>query len=221
MDFWEWEPYYEQILSDFGFERLKDEKAARLLSRLLSRKRTKLSDLRGFLVGQVVTVLGNGPRLADELHLVEGVVIAADEAATVAQSKGIAPEIIVTDLDGGPEDLLAANDRGSIVIVHAHGDNMEALGRWAGRLSSRSLGTTQSSPLAQIYNFGGFTDGDRAVFLADHFGASVIRLLGFDFERPNPKDQSPEVKRRKLIWAKKLIRLLQKRSVILFPASSS
>ncbi|MEE9236285.1 MAG: hypothetical protein V3U52_00640, partial [Thermoplasmata archaeon] len=63
--------------------------------------------------------------------------------------------------------------------------------------------------------------GDRAVFLADHFGASVIRLLGFDFERPNPKDRSTEVKQRKLIWAKKLIRLLQKRSVILFPASSS
>lgn len=221
MDFWEWEPYYEQILSDFGFERLKDERAARLLSRLLPRKRTKLSDLRGFLVGQVVTVLGNGPQLAEELHLVEGVVIAADEAATVAQSKGIAPEIIVTDLDGVAEDLLAANDRGSIVVVHAHGDNIEALGRWASRFSSRSLGTTQSSPLAQIYNFGGFTDGDRAVFLADHFGASVIRLLGFDFERPNPKDRSTEVKQRKLIWAKKLIRLLQKRSVILFPASSS
>ena len=44
------------------------------------------------------------------------------------------------------------------------------------------IGTTQIEPISDVYNFGGFTDGDRAVFLAEHFGAKEIELVGFDFE---------------------------------------
>lgn len=32
-----------------------------------------------------------------------------------------------------------------------------------------------------VYNFGGFTDGDRAVFLAEALGASLIVVAGMDF----------------------------------------
>jgi len=38
--------------------------------------------------------------------------------------------------------------------------------------------------------------------------ASRIRLVGFDFERVNPKDQDVETKRRKLDWAYVLISAL-------------
>ncbi len=221
MEFWEWEPYYELILKDFGFDRRKDEEAAHLLSRLIPRGGASLSDLRRKMRDEVVTVLGNAPGLPSELHHSQGVIVAADEAVSVAVLNDVTPDVVVTDLDGKVEDLLTASDRGSITVIHAHGDNMVALERWVGQFSRRSLGTTQSRPFANIYNFGGFTDGDRAVFLADHFGAAEIRLLGFDFEKPNPKDEPAEVKARKLRWARKLIELLQKRRVILFPASSN
>ena len=36
-------------------------------------------------------------------------------------------------------------------------------------------------PFDKIKNFGGFTDGDRGVFLANHFEAKKIILFGMDF----------------------------------------
>ncbi len=57
-----------------------------------------------------------------------------------------------------------------------------------------------------LYNFGGFTDGDRAVFLAHHFGSRSIQLLGFDFENVGEKPNCDEkTKLKKLGWAKRLI----------------
>ena len=35
--------------------------------------------------------------------------------------------------------------------------------------------------MGKVNNFGGFTDGDRCVFLANHFKANKIILLGMDF----------------------------------------
>ena len=43
------------------------------------------------------------------------------------------------------------------------------------------IGTTQTKPIGKVNNFGGFTDGDRCVFLADNFKAKKIILLGMDF----------------------------------------
>ncbi|NHI04633.1 hypothetical protein DYY67_1794 [Candidatus Nitrosotalea sp. TS] len=45
----------------------------------------------------------------------------------------------------------------------------------------RCIGTTEGKPFDKIKNFGGFTDGDRCVFLARHFGAKRIILFGMDF----------------------------------------
>jgi uncharacterized Rossmann fold enzyme len=42
-------------------------------------------------------------------------------------------------------------------------------------------GTTQSLPHNTLFNFGGFTDGDRAILTAIHFQSPIIGLLGFDF----------------------------------------
>jgi uncharacterized Rossmann fold enzyme len=221
VDFWEWEPYYRQILADFGFDRRRDEEAAHRLARLLPAEGPGPAALRELLSGKVVTVLGNAPQLESELVHVEGMVIAADEAVSVALCADVVPHIVVTDLDGRIEDLLEATRLGSKAVIHAHGDNMRAIEIWASEFPASSIGTTQSRPFAHIHNFGGFTDGDRAAFLAEHFGAREIRLIGFDFENPNPKDQPADVKRRKLAWARRLIGVLEERSIILFPASAS
>lgn len=208
MDFEEWEPIYERIVEEFGFSRQADEEAARLLDGLLEKKELYPLELLRRRISDGVTVYGNAPRLEEELLSADlsGMVIAADGATSaLMRVVGRVPDIIVTDLDGDVADQLAASAQGAIVVVHAHGDNMEALKRYVPRFSGPVMGTTQARPFGHLHNFGGFTDGDRAVLMARHLGASV-RLIGFDFEEPRPKEgRDSEAKKRKLSWARRLI----------------
>jgi uncharacterized Rossmann fold enzyme len=201
MDFESWEPFYLQILEDFGFSRDEDETVARELDKYLGGRRTADAELRSLLEGREVTVAGNGPNLAAEIDQARGVLVTADEATTVVLGRGLRPAIVVTDLDGIVQDQVKANDAGTIAVVHGHGDNGPAVRKWAPLFAGRTVATTQAHPAGGLRNFGGFTDGDRAVFLADHFGASRIHLVGFDFEHPSPKDNDPRMKQRKLDWA--------------------
>jgi uncharacterized Rossmann fold enzyme len=209
MKFEEWEPVYKLILKDMGFDRKKDECAALLLSGMIETKAEKknevlkIDDLRRAIKGKDVLVCGKASTLADEIKNVDFkkyVTIAADGATSILMSNGIIPDIIVTDLDGNMEDEARA---GAIMVVHAHGDNMETLSKEVPRLK-RLVGTTQSKPLKNVYNFGGFTDGDRSVFLAKEMGARTIRLIGFDFKDENVTP----LKKKKLVWAEKLIKMV-------------
>jgi len=201
MDFEAWEPYYVQILDDFGFLRSQDEGVARELDALLAGKRAADAALRILIRGKEVTVAGNGPNLAAEIDDARGVLVTADEATSVVLEQGLRPAIFVTDLDGTVSDQVKANDAGAVAVVHGHGDNGPAVRKWAPLFAGQTVATTQSSPEGRLRNFGGFTDGDRAVFLADHFGAARIHLIGFDFEHPSPKNLDPRTKQRKLDWA--------------------
>jgi uncharacterized Rossmann fold enzyme len=202
MEFKDWEPYYCEILAYFGFDRAGDEKAARVLASLMSRD--NLLSLAALTCDNPVTVCGNAPCLKDELGTINGVVFAADAASDVLDDHGIRPDAVFTDLDGASERLLALNKEGTIVVVHAHGDNIELLNHWVPRFKGPLVATTQSTPLPHVHNFGGFSDGDRAVFAADELGAEKITLIGFDLD---DKDVDP-VKRGKLFWARKLLALL-------------
>ncbi|MDD3874077.1 MAG: DUF115 domain-containing protein, partial [Methanosarcina sp.] len=153
---------------------------------------------------------GNAPKLGDdlsEINFLDFTVIAADGAAAVLMDIGIVPEVICTDLDGNSEtdikkEILAC-EKGSIVLIHAHGDNICKLEKYV-PLFKRFIATTQAKPFDKVYNFGGFSDGDRCVFVAKEFMAKSIKLAGFDFE-----DLSVNlVKKEKLKWAKELIGLL-------------
>jgi uncharacterized Rossmann fold enzyme len=211
MDFAAWEPIYERILKDFGFDRTGDEEAARFLSQKLTEKNTaSLSEIKDTISEKPLLVCGNAPGLRNELlklDLSSFVIVAADGAAAVLMDMGRMPDVICTDLDGNSEadiekEILACT-RGSIVLIHAHGDNMDKLEKYVPRFR-RFIATTQARPLDNVYNFGGFSDGDRCVFVAREFGAKSIRLAGFDFEDPlvNP------IKKKKLNWAKELIEML-------------
>lgn len=210
MKFEEWEPIYKLILEDMQFDRIYDEKSARMLSKMLETKaRKKIPDiieieiLRNAINGKDVLVCGKAPCLKYDIKKIDSgkyVVIAADGATSVLMNNGITPDIIVTDLDGNMDDEAKANECGAIMVVHAHGDNTDALGEELPRLK-RVIGTTQANPIINVYNFGGFTDGDRCVFLAKEMGAKSIVLVGFDFE---DKNVTP-LKKKKLVWAKKLI----------------
>ena len=118
---------------------------------------------------------------------------------------GRVPEVICTDLDGNSEvdiekEILAC-EKASIVLIHAHGKNIDKLKKYVPRFQ-RFIATTQARPFIGV-RLGGFSDGDRCVFVAREFGANEIRLAGFDFEDPlvNP------IKKKKLKWSKKLIEI--------------
>jgi len=203
MQFTTWEPIYRAILEDFGFSSALDEEAAKLLNDLLRNREQILSSADEKLRDHDVLVVGNAPTLKEELEDLcerDRTFIAADGATAVLLEKGIVPEIVVTDLDGPFDAILKANKMGAIATVHAHGDNLDALKRCVPQLEM-ILGTVQCRPPQGLYNFGGFTDGDRSVFLAKELGAASIKLLGFDFE---DESVTPR-KRKKLAWAKKLI----------------
>ncbi|MBU4374646.1 MAG: DUF115 domain-containing protein [Euryarchaeota archaeon] len=209
MKFEEWEPIYKLVLEDMGFDRAEDEHAAFLLSEMLEIKARKKDEvvgidaLREAIKGKDVLVCGKAPTLAEEIKNVgfkKYVTIAADGATSILMDSGITPDIIVTDLDGNMDDEARA---GAIMVVHAHGDNMEALGKEVPRLR-RVIGTTQSKPLKNVYNFGGFTDGDRSVFLAKEMEARTIMLIGFDFKDENVTP----LKKKKLVWAERLIKVV-------------
>jgi len=205
MQFAAWEPIYLAILEDFGFSRTGDEEAAMQLLELLRGKETSISLAAERVCGRAVVVCGNASSLEGELESldIEGAAfIAADGATETLLEAGIIPEIIVTDLDGPFDAILKANQKGSLVIVHAHADNSDALHRFVPQLK-QVIGTAQCRPPQGLYNYGGFTDGDRCVFLARELGAASITLAGFDFE-----DESVTLrKRKKLAWAKRLIDL--------------
>ncbi|MDO5811340.1 MAG: DUF115 domain-containing protein [Methanobrevibacter sp.] len=189
MEFGLWEKYYTKILEDFGFSRENDEESAKLLDEILSTEGCLTLDELGEIVGfsDKFIVFGAGPSLKEHVKLLKEdydlknyVLVAADGATTALIEEKIAPDIVVTDLDGNLDDILLANFRGANIVIHAHGDNIEKIAGLT-KFFTSVLGTTQAQPVGNLYNFGGFTDGDRAMFLAVALGASEITLAGMDF----------------------------------------
>lgn len=202
MNYEDWAPHYDEILDYFQFDREADAAAARLLATLLPRD--DLSLLDRLIHGRAVTVCGNAPTLARELGRVRGVVLAADGAADVLYGHGTRPGAVFTDLDGATDAFFEMNRAGTIMVVHAHGDNMSLLSRWVPRFDGPIVGTTQGPPLPHVHNFGGFSDGDRAAFAAHHLGATSVGFAGFDLD----DDAVDPVKRGKLRFARRLLGLL-------------
>lgn len=213
MKYSDWEPIYEKILEDFGFDREKDDEAARVALEIITRKgrvrKNVKQEIEKLIKGKRVIICGNAPCLERDVREREkefnisssSRVIAADGATSVLLRNAIIPDLVVTDLDGDVADIIHANRLGSIIVVHAHGDNIEMLKKVLPALNENVICTTQSEPLRNVHNFGGFTDGDRCVFLAKEFGAKEIELIGFDFEDKHVSER----KKKKLKWAKRLI----------------
>lgn len=220
-----WMDFYEQICRDFGYDKRRDIECAKLLSGLVSGRSERALEAvkQGF--PRSVQIFGGGPSLSDELSSVkiEGYVVASDSATSTLLDSGITPDMIVTDLDGIVEDQVELNARGSVVFVHAHGDNMSAVKRFVPSFGGMLVGTCQCPPPPSLFNFGGFTDGDRAACICASLGASHLVLRGFDFDFPSDKSgREKDVKRRKLQWARKIIEYLPSEGVTLeMPGKSS
>ena len=227
MEFGLWEKYYNENLNDFGFLRDNDEKSAKLLDEILSTEGClRLDDLAEIVVfSDKFIVFGAGPSLEEDVKMLKKdydlkdyVLISADGATTALINEKIVPDIVVTDLDGKIDDILLANLRGANIVIHAHGDNIDKIANLT-PFFNNVLGTTQVQPIGNLYNFGGFTDGDRAIFLAIELYASEITLAGMDFgeivtnySRPNLKTKlakADEFKKKKLDYAEKFTRWIE------------
>ncbi len=208
---------YKEISKILGLDKKKDKEAAKILDKMVNEP--DLTKLEKLLVGKDVIVFGAGPSLKEDILNIKGkklheelTIVAADGAAKALLEERIFPHILVTDLDGDEKSILQANRHGTVTVVHAHGDNIQNLKELVPKMNG-VVGTTQCGEFENLNNFGGFTDGDRAVFLADYFSADVIILAGMDFGKDvghySGKDAS-EKKLKKLLIGKKLIEELAK-----------
>jgi len=213
-----WNKKYSEILHEFKYNEKQDTESAIILDSILM-KPVSIKKIKDKIKGKTVFVIGAGPSLSEAISMLKNfkktVKIVADSAVKVLVENGISPDIVVTDLDGDKDSLIKVGKTDSIFVVHAHGDNISKL--CLTENFKNCIGTTQSKPFKKIQNFGGFTDGDRAVFLASHFNAKKIILCGMDFgEKIGKYSQTKIVERKtklkKLKRAKSLLEWLAKKT---------
>ena len=221
-----WRKKYSEILDEFGYNEKNDLESAKILNSLLKRK-FPIKKIQDKIENQNVFVIGAGPSLLSSIPFLKkykaATKIVADGAVKALIDNNIIPDILVTDLDGDKSSLKKIGKGKTIMIVHAHGDNIEKLEMV--KKFKNCIGTTETKPFGKINNFGGFTDGDRCVFLARHFGAKKIILFGMDFGSKigkYSKEKIPNklIKIKKLRRGKKLLEwLASKNSLELYTTS--
>ncbi|MBI5158792.1 DUF115 domain-containing protein [Candidatus Micrarchaeota archaeon] len=190
MNYEEWRKLYAELkreLAQLGLHFDRDEEARDVLNSLLKQDVLKeLNSLEGKNV--VVFAAGESSRLLllDEKFLRvarKAIVIATDGILDALFNAGLNPRIVCTDLDSDFEFISKASSKGAVIIVHAHGDNIPQLKEFVPKLKGKIVGTTQVEPKGAVHNFGGFIDGDRAVFLALHFNAKAVGFAGFNAKK--------------------------------------
>jgi len=211
MTIYGWKMRIKEIRKEFGYTERDDLRSAKRLDSLL-KKRDSKKQLQKIIENKTVFIIGAGPSLSSSLAYVKKcknvTKIVADGAVRGLIEKGVKPDILVTDLDGDTKSIMKIGKSKIPIIVHAHGDNYDKLDMV--RKFSNVIGSTQTEPFGKMENFGGFTDGDRCVFLAECFNAKKIVLIGMDFGKEigeYSKDEvlNTKVKLKKLKFGKRLV----------------
>lgn len=206
-----WKSKYSQIRKQFGYSKKEDFESALLLNFILKQS-TPLKEIQSKIQEKTVFVIGAGPSLSSGIPYLKKfkktTKIVADSAVKIILENKILPDIVITDLDGDETSLKRIGKTNSIIVVHAHGDNIDKLPLVSG--FKKCVGTTQTEPVGQIQNFGGFTDGDRCVFLAEQFNPKNIILFGMDFgkvigKHSKTKKSTKQIKLKKLKKGKELL----------------
>lgn len=234
MDLDEWfGVWMPKISRALGLDPEMDFRAAKLLDELTRDAPSFEEEARRLVAGSTCVVFGAGPSLRAsfaKIRLCGVVAVAADGAARAFMEAGVGPpQILVTDLDGGDDLVYWCARGGSILAVHAHGDNIAALSRVVPNLvgmGAKLLPTCQVKPFSKLRNFFGFTDGDRAAWMCHVLGAKRIVLVGMDFggvigEYSKPGGHpDPQAKLAKLRFGLELIlRLAREAEVYTFKGS--
>ncbi|MHA1995321.1 MAG: 6-hydroxymethylpterin diphosphokinase MptE-like protein [Candidatus Hodarchaeales archaeon] len=192
-----WNKEYLKIVSKLDLNIEEDIRSAKRLESLLL---AKLSYGSSYILNklhlslkQPNLVVGAGPSLEtdlnqckEKLRLEDLVIIAVDGSCSLFRQLQIIPDIVITDLDGEWSAIRWAISHGAITLIHAHGDNQPLVQQFFTeddflKKETYVWGSTQNVFKTILFNFGGFTDGDRAIFLSIHFQSPLIGLIGFDF----------------------------------------
>ena len=193
-----WKTKFKEIRREFEYGETDDFLSAKKLDSLLQKKFSK-KQLQNRITGKTVFIIGAGPSLSKSLAYIKKckniTKIVADGAVRALLERGIKPDILVTDLDGDLDSIIKIGKTKIPIVVHAHGDNYDKLEIVKG--FSNVCGTTQTETFGKMMNFGGFTDGDRCVFLAEFFNAKKIVLIGMDFGQVIGKYSKHKVSNRK------------------------
>lgn len=221
MEYPRWAPLYEEIRQEFGFSWDREESAAARLRELLPPPALvrPLERVAARLQGKDVVIVGLAPRagpppLWRRPFTAGGLgVVAADGATATCLEAGLVADVVVTDLDGPLPSEVNANRRGALVVVHAHGDNTNLLDEWVPQFTGEIVGSWAGPPRDGLLDEGGFTDGDRAAFLAEAAGAARLLLWGFDFEHVDELDPLVRIRKKaKLRWAARALSVLTESS---------
>ena len=213
-----WKTRYREIRNVFGYRKYDDLISAKKLNSKIG-KRYPLSNIKKTIRGQTVFIIGAGPSLSRSISTLKKyqniTKIVADGAVQALIEHKIKPQILVTDLDGDIESIKKIGRTKIPIIIHADGNNYDKLDI-VSKLQNK-IGTTQTEKFGKLENFGGFTDGDRCVFLAENFHAKKIILFGMDFgdkigKYSKKKVMDRKTKLKKLEYGKKLLEWLAKES---------
>jgi len=189
MEWVEWQPIYLDIVKRLELDINRDREATALLTEILKDTDPQflLQQLRASIEGRSVVICGAGPSLGRQLqnlktstNLASLVIVAADGAVSALLDHDIRCDVVATDLDGDVEHLKEMKQRGAILVVHAHGDNMDVV-RFVVPELGEVLGSTQVEPTDRTFLWGGFTDGDRACHIVNEYNPEKIILAGMDF----------------------------------------
>tara|TARA_Y100000996_G_scaffold409980_1_gene391535 strand:- start:565 stop:1302 length:738 start_codon:yes stop_codon:yes gene_type:complete len=211
MTIYGWKTKFKEIRREFGYLERDDLRSSKKLNSLLREKSSK-KQLQKIIENKTVFIIGAGPSLSKSLDYLKKcrnvTKIVADGAVRGLLEKGIKPDILVTDLDGDMKSIMRIGKTMIPIIVHAHGDNYDKLDIVS--KFSNVVGSTQTKAFGKMENFGGFTDGDRCVFLAECFKAKKIVLIGMDFGREigmysKIKIVDPKIKLKKLKFGRKIV----------------
>lgn len=147
----------------------------------------------------------------------EGVVFIAADGAVGALPPDADLACIVSDFDGTPH-LEAAAKTGATIIAHAHGDNLErwneCVEQWSQYPTPPSLILSHQTPdyLQGMHNWGGFTDGDRALCMAHSLAVNFedVYLVGYTLSRLGQWSGKTEKNRKmaKLQWMATVLQML-------------
>ncbi len=199
-----WAEIYQEICNNLHINCARDKEASLLLSSFQP-DAEKLLQLLNHYRNRDFTVIG--PHGGKFYSGNTNIIIVADSAIDRVQNT---PHLIVTDLDGNLHKILDYFHSGSILCIHAHGDNINQMASFMPMVGSSFIGTSQVPEEKYLMNIEGFTDGDRAVIMADRLGAKTIRLDGFNFSEPVEKKNSRD-KNLKLKYAEMIIRSVVER----------
>ena len=194
-----WKSRFIKIRKELEYSEKDDYTSARKLNSLLKKKFSK-KELQNMIEEKTVFVIGAGPSLSKSLRYIKKcknvTKIVADGAVKALLEKNIKPDILVTDLDGDLDSIKKIGQTKIPIIVHAHGNNYHKIE--IVKELSNVVGSTQTKKFEKMENFGGFTDGDRCIFLAEYFNARKIVLIGMDFGQEIGKYSKHKIINRKM-----------------------